>query len=116
MQPRSRSANLYLVLALVLFVGVMFLQSYIWPPPTPPKKPRMPDDVVGLYAGALAPGAMDKDVDVFARTAEERQQLFPSNLGNVAGGLTTVALGIDAPALAAAERRKAAARPAEPDE
>src|SRR3954470_17122507 len=113
MQPRSRSANFYLVLALVLFVGVMFLQSYIWPPPTPPKKARMPDDVVGFYAGALAPGAMDKDVDVFARTAEERQQLFPSNLGNLAGALTTIAINpeVNAPALAAAERRKAAARP-----
>jgi YidC/Oxa1 family membrane protein insertase len=115
MEPRRRNANVFLILALVLFVGVMFLQNYIWPPPKPPKK-ATPPDVVGFYAGSLATAALDPEVDAPAKEAEERRQLFPSNLGNLGGALTTVAVGIDAPALAAAERRKAAAKPAEPDE
>src|SRR3954469_9512208 len=118
MQPRSRTANFYLIAALVLFVGVMFLQGYIWPPP----KSGTPAEIVGLYAGATATVGMHKEVDVFTATAEQRKaeaeqqkEQYPSLIGNVGGGLTTVAIGVEAPALAAEERRKAALPPTEPD-
>src|SRR4051812_37940962 len=115
MQPRNRLATVYLVAAGVLFIGIMLLQGYIWPPPTPPRKATTPD-VVGLYAGALATVGLDKDVDVFARAEEERKQQYPAALGTLGGAVTTVAVGIDAPALAAEEHRDAQARKGEPDE
>src|SRR4051812_40141854 len=102
MQPRNRLATVYLVAAGVLFLGIMLLQGYLWPPPKPPQKATTPD-VVGMYAGALATAGLDKDVDVFAKVAEERKEQLPSALGDVAGGLTTVAIAVDAPALAAQE-------------
>src|SRR5262245_66017991 len=101
MQPRRRTANVFLILALVFFGGVTFLQNYLWPPQTPPKK-ATPPDVVGLYAGAAAAVALHPDIDVPGKEAEERRQQFPSALGNLGSGLTTVALGIHAPDLAAA--------------
>src|SRR3954471_7235805 len=115
MQPRNRLATVYLVAAGVLFLGVILLQGYLWPPPTPPKKATTPD-VVGLYAGALATAGLDKDVDVFAKIAEEHKQEFPSALGDLAGAVTTVAVAVDAPALAAEERREAQAKKADPAE
>ena len=50
MQPRNRFTTVYLVLAGALFLGVMFLQGYIWPPPKPPQKATGPE-VYGFYAG-----------------------------------------------------------------
>src|SRR3954454_6838624 len=106
MQPRNRLATVYLVAAGGLFLGVMLLQGYLWPPPTPPRKATTPD-VVGLYAGALATAGLDKDVDVFGKAEEDRKQQYPSALGTLGGAATTVAVGIDAPAQAAEERREA---------
>src|SRR5437763_14512105 len=93
----------------------MLLQGYLWPPPKPPKKATAPDGV-GMYAGALATAGLDKDVDVLARVAEERKEQGPSILGGLAGGLTTVAIAVDAPALAAQERQEALAKKGDPDE
>ena len=115
MQPRNRFTTVYLVLAGALFLGIMALQGYIWPPPKPPQKATAPE-VIGFYSGALATYCLDKDVDVFALIDEERKQNFPSALGDLGGALSTVAVGIDAPALAAREKQKAAAKPAVPDE
>ncbi|HEX3147053.1 MAG TPA: membrane protein insertase YidC [Gemmataceae bacterium] len=115
MQPRNRYTTVYLVLAGILFLGIMFLQGYIWPPPKPPQKATGPE-VFGFYAGAMATVCLDKEVDVFLHIEEERKQTFPSALGDLGSGLVTVAVGIDAPALAALERQNAAAKPAEPDE
>ena len=114
MQPRNRLATVYLVAAGVLFLGLMALQGYLWPPPKPAKKPTIPEEI-SLYAGALADVALHKDVDVFAKTDAERQAQAPAVLGLFGSAATTAAVGVDAPSLVAAERREALAKKADPD-
>jgi YidC/Oxa1 family membrane protein insertase len=115
MQPRNRLGTVYLVAAGILFIGIMLLQGYIWPPPKPPQKATLPE-TIGMYAGAAAVVGLDKEVDVFLKTEEERKAQFPSAVGGLGGAVTTVAIGIDAPSLVAEERREALARTADPDE
>lgn len=115
MQPRNRLATVYLVAAGVLFIGIMLLQGYIWPPPPPAKMATVPD-VVGMYGGALAAGGLDKDVDLFAKVEVERTAQFPSALGNLGGAMTTVAREAGVLELIRAEREAELAKKADPDE
>ena len=105
MQPRNRLATVYLVAAGVLFLGIMLLQD--WPPP-PHKKATT--DVVGLYAGALATAGLDKDVDVFAKIAEEHKQQFPAPSATWPGPSPRSPSPSTPRALAAEDRREARRR------
>src|SRR6478736_7091563 len=106
MQPRTRLTTVYLVPAGVLFIGVMLLQGYLWPPPKPPKKPSEPE-TVGLYAGAAATAGMDEDV--LAKASAERLAQGPSVVGTLAGAAAPVSKEAGILDAVEAERREALA-------
>lgn len=115
MENKNRFAFVYLILAVALLLGWSYIQNWLWPPPPKPQKAK-PDELVGMVAGTPATAALDPEVDVFGKIAAERKQQYPEVLGSLGGSPVTVAIAVDAPALAADERRKKSIKPATPSE
>lgn len=113
MEKKNRLAFVYLIIGIGFLFGWPFIQNQIWPPPEKPK-PVKQEDLIGLGLGTPVMVALNPEIDVAGKLAAERREQLPDLFGVVGGATVTTAIKIDAPALAAEERRRQLVKKATP--
>ncbi len=113
MEKKNRIAFVYLIIGIAFLFGWPLIQNRIWPPPPKPEK-ATPEQLIGLALGTPVMVAIDPEVDALGKTDAERKEQLPNAYGALGGSAETVAIAVDAPALAAIERNKKEIKPAEP--